>query len=110
MNEVMTSTAVYEAPEVLNMANPNSTAFTWSIGCILHECLALEPAFYDPEGSNPFSVYMKIMENDLPPEPTSGSDTLKAVIRMCLMQDPDARISLQTLNHVIKDHFKCSDL
>ena len=107
MNEVMTSTAVYEAPEVLNMDNPTSTAFVWSIGCIIHECLALEPAFYDPEGSNPFSVFMKIMENDLPPEPTFGSDTLKAVLRMCLMQDPNARITLQTLKHIVRDHFKC---
>lgn len=110
MNEFMTSTAVYEAPEVLNMANPTSTAFSWSIGCIIHECLALEPAFYDPEGNNPFSVYMRIMENDLPPDPPYGSDTLKAVVKMCLMQDPYARITLKTLQHIVRDHFKNSCL
>ena len=108
MNQVSTNTVVYAAPEVLDMTNPTSTAFTWSIGCIIHECLALEPAFYDPDGSNPFSVMMKIMENQLPPEPQHGSDTLKAVVKMCLTNDPAERITLKTLKHIVQDHFTSS--
>ena len=106
MTEVMNSAVVYEAPEVLNMENPTSTAFSWSIGCILYECLALIPAFYDPEENNPFSVYMKIMNGELPPEPVLGSSTLKAVIKMCLINDPLDRITLQTMKHMARDHLK----
>ena len=106
MTEVMSSDIVYEAPEVLNMENPSSTAFAWSIGCIIHECLALEPAFYDPEGGNPFSVYMKIMNGELPPEPIHGSPTIKAIVKMCLTIDPSERITLKTLKHICKDRSK----
>lgn len=89
--------AVYEAPEVLNNDNPDSRAFVWSVGCILHEALALEPAFHDPSGTNPFQVYMNITNGVIPPTPSDASEGLQNLLKKCLVHDRTGRLSLEQL-------------
>lgn len=103
MNE-QSVTAVYEAPEVLSNNNPDFRAFVWSIACIVYEVLAREPAFYDPTGTNPFSVYMDITNAVIPTVPTNGSSELQALVRQGLVHDRDKRWSFEEMKKVIESH------
>lgn len=98
------SNAVYEAPEVLNNDNPDSKAFVWSIGCILHEALALEPAFDNQSGPNPFQVYMNITNGVIPPSPSDGSEELQNLLEKCLVHNRASRISLEELKQALERH------
>jgi serine/threonine protein kinase len=95
------SNAVYEAPEVLNNDNPDSRALVWSVGCILHEALALEPAFHDTSGTNPFQVYMNITNGVIPPTPSDGSEELQNLLEKCLIHNRGSRISLNELKEAL---------
>lgn len=98
--------AVYEAPEVLSNSNADARALVWSIGCILYEAVALEPAFYDPYGSNMFQVYMKVKNGVIPPLPfDSCSVELRTLIRKCLTHNVDERLTLEQLGENSK-HFQ----
>lgn len=89
--------AIYEAPEVLRREEPTKQSFTWTAGCIIYEMLALEPAFYDRTGTNPFQVFMDMMQGTLPPEPLEGSSEIKSVMWNCLKLNPSERMPLQEL-------------
>ena len=96
--------AVYEAPEVLSNNNPDSRALVWSISCIVFEVLAQEPAFYDPTGTNPFSVYMNITNAVMPPVPTDGSSELRDIVKLGLVHDREQRMSFEELKTMIESH------
>ncbi|KAJ8303028.1 hypothetical protein KUTeg_019424 [Tegillarca granosa] len=89
--------AMYEAPEVLSQSEPDMSAFSWVIGCVIYEMLALEPAFYDRTGTNPFSVFMDITQGKLPPEPQNGSKGLKNLMFNCLKVDKNERINVEDI-------------
>lgn len=95
---------VYEAPEVLGRQNPDSKAHSWNLGCLLYEMLALEPAFYDRSGVNPFSVFMDIMQGNFPAVPASASQSLTDLVNRCLVSDSANRLSLQEIEDVIIQH------
>lgn len=92
--------AIYEAPEVLRREEPTNQSFVWTAGCIIYEMLALEPAFYDRSGTNPFQVFMDMMQGILPPEPLEGSSELKSVMWNCLKLNPTERIPLADLQNM----------
>lgn len=96
--------AVYEAPEVLNNNSPDSGAFVWSIACIVYEAIALEPAFHDPTGTNPFSVYMNITNGIIPPLPTQGSPELLDIISQGLVHDKMSRMTFEELKKIVESH------
>ncbi|KAK3086466.1 hypothetical protein FSP39_018830 [Pinctada imbricata] len=89
--------AVYEAPEVLGRQDCSEAAFSWTIGCIIYEMLALEPAYFDRSGTNPFSVFMDIMQGTHPPEPQEGSNELREIMHQCLTVDPNQRPNLDNI-------------
>lgn len=99
-----TANATYEALEVLTQADPDSKAFVWSIGCIAYECLALEPAFYDPTGTNPFAAFQNVMTGVIPSIPTTGSAELHDLVAKCLVANKDDRISLDDLQNMLNNH------
>ncbi|KAK6185437.1 hypothetical protein SNE40_007673 [Patella caerulea] len=91
--------AVYDAPEVITRNDPDEKAFSWSIGCIIYELLALEPAFYDREGFNPFAVIMSIMEGEMPPPPPVNSfPYITDLMWQCLKTEPADRPSVQNIH------------
>ena len=99
--------AVYEAPEVLGRQDPGAKAFSWTVGCVVYEMLALEPAFYDRTGGmNPFSVFMDIMQGNLPPDPTHGSAELIALMGCCFKTDPNKRPSLEYLLDIAEQNIQ----
>lgn len=89
--------AIYEAPEVLRQEEPNNQAFSWTVGCIIYEMLALEPAFFDRTGTNPFQVFMDMMQGQLPPEPTEGSPEIIEIMWHCFKTNPAQRIPPEDL-------------
>lgn len=95
---------VYEAPEVLGRQNPDSKAHSWNLGCLLYEMLALEPAFYDRSGVNPFSVFMDIMQGNLPAVPATASKSLTDIVNHCLVSNSANRISLREIEDAIIQH------
>lgn len=98
------STAVYEAPEVLTQQNPDSRALSWTMGCILYEMLALEPAYYDPDGTNPFAAFMQITEGKKPREVTNGSHALRDLQNNCLELEPGVRPTLEEIQTAAKEN------
>jgi hypothetical protein len=102
--EAQRNMPVYEAPEVIRRQKPDEKAHSWNIGCLLYEMLALEPAFYDRSGENPFSVYMDIMQGNMPPVPDSGSESLTDLVSHCLIISPSDRYSLQDITNSIILH------
>lgn len=102
--EAQVDKPVYEAPEVLGRQDPDSKAHSWNLGCLLYEMLALEPAFYDRSGVNPFSVFMDIMQGNLPPVPPNASESLTDLVNHCLVSDPSNRFSLQDITESILLH------
>ncbi|XP_052816577.1 serine/threonine-protein kinase Nek10-like [Mya arenaria] len=99
-----TANATYEAPEVLTNEDPDTRALVWSIGCIAYEALALEPAYYDPTGTNPFAAYQNVMAGVIPPMPTNGSTELQDLISKCLVANKDNRITLDDLQTLLSSH------
>lgn len=102
--EAQVDKPVYEAPEVLGRQNPDSKAHSWNLGCLLYEMLALEPAFYDRSGVNPFSVFMDIMQGNLPAIPASASQSMTDLVNRCLVSDSANRLSLQEIEDAIIQH------
>ncbi|XP_071089630.1 serine/threonine-protein kinase Nek6-like [Haliotis cracherodii] len=88
---------VYEAPEILTRNNPDEQAFVWSLGCVVYEMLALEPAYFDSDGSNPFAVYMKIIQGELPPDILRGGQALMDLVWLCLVVDPTGRPTIKDI-------------
>ncbi|XP_062570512.1 serine/threonine-protein kinase Nek6-like [Saccostrea cucullata] len=95
---------IYEAPEVLSRQDPDEKAYSWNVGCLVYEMLALEPAFYDRTGENPFSAYMDIMQGNVPQIPTTASESLTNLVNHCLLTNPADRYSLQDINQVVGQH------
>lgn len=95
---------VYEAPEVIGRQKPDTKAHSWNIGCLLYEMLALEPAFYDRSGTNPFSVFMDIMQGNMPSVPSSANNSLTDLVSHCLVSSPADRYSLQDITDAIILH------
>ncbi|XP_041375265.1 serine/threonine-protein kinase Nek6-like [Gigantopelta aegis] len=101
---------IYDAPEVITHNNPDSTAFVWSLGCILYELLCLEPAFFDIEGINPFQMYMDIVQGELPSfQNLQGSTELKDLTSSCMRTEPGLRPTLEYLVTLSKSHIPGSD-
>ncbi|XP_061197882.1 serine/threonine-protein kinase Nek6-like [Saccostrea echinata] len=99
--EARMNAPVYEAPEVLSRQTPDDKAHSWNIGCLVYEMLALEPAFYDRSGMNPFSAYMDIMQGNIPQIPTTASESLTNLVKHCLFTNPADRYSLQDIKQVV---------
>ncbi|CAH1782436.1 unnamed protein product [Owenia fusiformis] len=109
--EIMSGVAFYEAPEVLMQQPQTEQSRMWSIGCILYEIAALEPAYYDREKTgNAMAPMMEITQGTLPPELERYSDDLKNLIKQCLIVNPETR---PTLDHTIqfsKDKLKAIEM
>lgn len=96
--------AIYEAPEVLRREEPTNQSFSWTTGCIIYEMLALEPAFYDRTGTNPFQVFMDMMQGVLPPEPPVGSADMKSLMWSCLKSNPADRVAPEEILNIASRH------
>ncbi len=93
-----TQFAVYEAPELITRKDPDKQAFVWSLGCIVYEMLTLEPAFCNKDSDDPFAVYMRIMNGDLPTKLLSRDRDLADLVWACLQLEPDRR---PTINNIL---------
>ena len=85
--------AFYEAPEVLSEAPHSIYSQSWTIGCIIYEMLALDPAYYDRGSTGDImSVMMGIIEGVLPPPPPmTYSPDLLGLLAACLQKEPPSR-------------------
>ncbi|XP_052229257.1 serine/threonine-protein kinase Nek6-like [Dreissena polymorpha] len=99
------SNATYEAPEVFSSPNPDARAFVWSIGCIVYEALALAPAYYDPTGRNPFSVFQNILNGVfVAPMPASADKELRNLVSKCLVFGRHDRMTFEALEILVNAH------
>jgi hypothetical protein len=85
--------AFYEAPEVLSQSPHSIFSQSWTIGCIIYEMVALEPAYYDRcSTGDVMSIIMNIIEGALPPAPPmTFSPDLLGLLAACLQKEPLSR-------------------
>ena len=85
----------YMAPELHEETEYGSAADIWSLGCTLHECCSLRPAFSAP---NPIELARRIVDG----RPTSRlplhmSTRLRRLIELMMQRDPSRRLDASDL-------------
>lgn len=85
MKSTFAGTIVYSSPEIVQSEPYSSKADIWSLGCVLYELCALQPAF---PGTNPLTIAKKIVECDyIPLDETHYSAQLVRLIRSCMTRE-----------------------
>lgn len=79
----------YMAPELHREEAYSSGADIWSLGCTLHECCSLRPAF---SASNPVELARRIVEGRVSSRlPLQLSPRLRRLVELMLQRDPARR-------------------
>jgi NIMA (never in mitosis gene a)-related kinase 1/4/5 len=89
-----TGTPYYASPEVWKDSPYDSKSDIWSLGCVLYELCALEPAFKSKDMKELFAKVVKGKYTDIPP---IYSEDLANVIKSMLQIKPVARPSCEKI-------------
>ncbi|XP_028764088.1 mitogen-activated protein kinase kinase kinase 17 [Neltuma alba] len=87
------------SPESVNDNEYESPADIWALGCAVVEMVTGKPAWDFKDGSNIFSLLMRIGGGEeLPEIPNDLSDDGKDFLRRCLVKDPRKRWTAEKLS------------
>lgn len=102
-----TGTPYYASPEVWRDMPYDAKSDIWSLGCVMFECLALQPPFQakDMEG-----LYRAVLRGKYPKIPDCYSKDLFDVISFCLQVNPRNRPSAEQLLQLPIMRRKASEL
>ena len=89
-----TGTPYYASPEVWRDSPYDSKSDIWSLGCVLYELCALEPAFKSKDMKE---LFAKVVKGKYAEIPSFYSADLASVIKMMLQVKPSARPTCEKL-------------
>jgi len=81
----------YMAPEQIRGQPVTSAADTYSLGCVVFECLSGRPPFGDRDGLQVLWAHLQDEPPDLPAERTDLSEQFRALWRTALSKEPAER-------------------
>eukprot|EP01017_Pseudomicrothorax_dubius_P047592 TRINITY_DN8570_c0_g3_i4.p1 TRINITY_DN8570_c0_g3~~TRINITY_DN8570_c0_g3_i4.p1 ORF type:complete len:552 (-),score=113.95 TRINITY_DN8570_c0_g3_i4:44-1699(-) len=89
-----TGTPYYASPEVWRDETYNAKSDVWSLGCVLHEMLALKPPFRAPDMEG---LFRKVQKGQFERIPARYSQELAEFVAQCLTLNPKHRPSCEDL-------------
>lgn len=103
--KTFTGTPYYMSPEVLKQEEYSFKSDIWSLGCIFYELLMLERPY---KSDSMMSLFLRIVEDDVPQLPNSFPPELCKLSMMMLEKDPKKRPSAQEILQIsfICEHIK----
>ena len=88
MCSTQTGTPYYTSPEIWKGKKYGRKCDIWSTGCLIYELCTLHPPFRAKDFP---ALYRKVIVGNYDPIPSSYSQELSELIRMCLTVDDDMR-------------------
>ena len=99
MKNTQTGTPYYASPEVWNNRPYDYKSDIWSLGCLFYELTTLTAPF---KGKSMKELYENVEKGIIEPIPRIYSESLFALIKMCLRHDDKLRPSAIELLEYIK--------
>eukprot|EP00347_Sterkiella_histriomuscorum_P020877 403336119 len=97
LNYTQTGTPYYASPEVWKDEPYDIKSDIWSLGCVLHEIIALKPPF---QANDMNGLYKKIVRGQIPKLPKHYSTDLQNIVRTLLQVNPTQRPTCLQLTQI----------